>query len=169
MMGDMIVRWTARFAVACYLARVMCDVHDSQNTPAQKWARWWWTAGCVIFLIHVATAFHFEHGWNHAKAFEHTAKRTDEMTGWNSGVGLYINEGFLCLWLFDTVMWWRNLGWPLVHRYMYWAVQAIFGFLMFQATVVFGPPFWRPLGALLLLAVVIQWTIRQRRVGSHPS
>ena len=162
MMGDMIVRWTARLAVGCYLARILCDAHDSRAASMRKMARLFWTIGCVIFVIHVAAAFHFEHGWDHASAFEHTAKRTNEMTGWNSGVGLYINELFLCLWVADTVWWWRDLAWPLTHRRVYWFIQSIFAFLMFQATIVFGPFFWKPFGTLILIILAFQWITRRR-------
>ena len=162
MTGDMIVHWSARLAVACYLARILCDTRAPRTASMQKAARLYWTIGCVIFVIHVAAAFHFEHGWDHARAFEHTAERTKEMTGWNSGVGLYVNELFLCLWLVDTVAWWRDLAWPLTHRKVYWFIQSIFAFLMFQATIVFGPFFWKPFGGLILVVLTMERYSRRR-------
>ena len=138
MSGELLIRWTARLAVACYGARLICDSAATQNESSMRMARWWWTIGCGWFLIHVATAFHFEHHWDHAAAFDYTSRRTAEMTGWKSGTGLYVNEAFLCVWLVDTILWWRNLSWPR-NRRAYWIVQGIFGFLMIQATAVFGP------------------------------
>lgn len=163
-MEEMVVRWTARLAVAGYLARVSCDIQDPAAASTQKWARRWWTFGCGIFLIHVVCAFHFEYQWDHAKAFEYTARRTREVTGWNSGVGLCINELFLCLWIADTAAWWRNLYWPVACRRVYWGVQSLFAFLMIQATVVFGPPFWKPVGVFVIGTLVWQWLRRRRRI-----
>ncbi|WP_157605422.1 hypothetical protein [Schlesneria paludicola] len=106
----------------------------------------------MIFTVHVAAAFHFEHHWNHAHAYDHTAQRTAEMTGWNSGIGLYVNEVFLGLWIVDVAAWWWAPQWHQ-KRSVYWIVQAVFAFLMFQATAVFGPPFWRPIVVILLLVL----------------
>ena len=75
------------------------------------------------------------------------------MTGWNSGVGLYVNEMFLFLWITDTILWWHDLSWTN-NRGIYWGIQSIFAFLMFQATVVFGPPFWKPVGFLLIVMIL---------------
>ncbi|MEI8022201.1 MAG: hypothetical protein WCH39_28585 [Schlesneria sp.] len=55
----------------------------------------------------------------------------------------------LVLWLADTFFWWRDLSWPR-HRRIYWAVQSVFAFLMFQATAIFGPPFWIPVVVLVI-------------------
>ena len=154
--GESVIRWTARFAVACYAARLVCDLRGSDP----RVARWWWTVGCLWFIAHVVAAFHFQHGWNHAAAFDFTAMRTAEMTGWKSGVGLYVNEAFLGLWMADTCLWWKNLNWP-DNRLCYWTVQGLFAFLMFQATAIFGPPFWQPVAALFLAGMLV-CTLRSR-------
>jgi hypothetical protein len=162
MVEEMLVRWTARLAVSCYVARLMCDAEYRRTTLSPQSARWWWTIGCGWFVMHVIAAFHFEHGWSHSSAFESTARKTAAMTGWNSGWGLYINEAFLCLWITDTILWWRNLSWP-DNRRIYWAIQGIFAFLMIQATAIFGPLFWKP---VVLLVVVILWirVLRSRQI-----
>jgi hypothetical protein len=162
MFEEMIVRWTARLAVACYVARLMIDSRPGDRISRQRIARWWWTIGCAWFLLHVIAAFHFTHHWNHSAAFESTARRTAEMTGWNSGVGLYINEAFLCLWLTDTVLWWRDDSWP-DHRRIYWTIQGIFAFLFIQATVVFGPPFWKPM-AMLVVVLFLARNLKRHQV-----
>ena len=152
MIEEMLVRWTARMAVACYVARILCDTSIGNTARSRHAARWWWTMGCGWFLFHVLAAFHFEHHWNHQAAFDATARRTAEMTGWNSGWGLYVNEAFLGLWIADTILWWRDDSWP-DNRRAYWTVQGIFGFLMIQATAIFGPPFWKPV-VLVVVAVI---------------
>jgi hypothetical protein len=39
--------------------------------------------------------------------------------------------------------------------YSYWVVQAIFGFMMFNATIVFGPAFWKWVAAAALVVIVV--------------
>ncbi len=158
MIGELLIRWTARLAVACYVARLAFDVEQKAEANWQQSARWWWTIGCFFFLLHVIAAFHFEHHWNHAAAYEATAKRTAEVTGWDSGFGLYVNEAFLILWLTDTLCWWQDLSWPQ-HRRIYWTVQSVFAFLMLQATAIFGPPFWIPVVVLVIVFLCLRlWT-----------
>ena len=166
-MEEMIVRWTARLAVAGYVLRLWVDVRSRNSNSNLQAARWWWTFGCGFFLLHVITAFHFIHHWNHSAAWESTARRTAEMTGWRSGMGLYINEAFLCLWIADTVQWWRNLNWP-DQRWAYWIVQSIFAFLMVQATAVFGPPFWPPVTILVIVALAWQAFRHRSTNGGTP-
>ena len=161
MFGEALIRWTARFAVTCYVMRLMIGVSSQGTISSKRAARWWWTAGCACFFVHVATAFHFEHGWNHAAAFESTARRTAEMTGWKSGVGLYVNEAFLLLWVMDLTLWWIDLKWPQ-NRVVFWTVQGIFSFLMIQATAVFGPPFWKVVMPFVFACLLVQF-IRQER------
>ena len=151
--GDLIVRWTARLAVLCYVARLYCETDRRPSVSSRYAARWCWTIGCLWFTLHVVAAFHFIHHWSHSHTIESTARRTAEMTGWNSGVGLYVNEMFLFLWITDTILWWHDLSWTN-NRGIYWGIQSIFAFLMFQATVVFGPPFWKPVGFLLIVMIL---------------
>ncbi len=155
MIGEFLVRWTARIAVACYIARLACDSGHNGGIDSQKIARIWWSIGCATFVLHVIVAFHFIHHWSHTAAFDATAKRTAEMTGWNSGFGLYINEAFLLLWLTDTFFWWQDVSWPR-HRRIYWTVQSVFAFLMIQATAIFGPPFWIPVVVLVIAILSIR-------------
>ena len=160
MMNEMIVRGTAQLAVMFYLARLICDSSPNQSGSNRRVSRLFWTAGCICLVLHALVAFHVVHGWNHSAAFTATAKRTFEMTGWNSGAGLYVNEAFLALWIADVVLWWRRLDWP-DNRRIYWALQSVFAFLMFQATAVFGPPFWKPI--VLMVSILLLTRILRRR------
>ncbi len=135
--GDAIIRWTARVAVAAYLGRVLLD----RAGGSSRTARFVWTGGALVFLAHVVAAFHFQHQWNHAAAYEHTRKQTLVMTGWNSGAGLFLNELMTAWWLLDTVLWWRVRDWPKF-RWPQRALHAFFAFMTFNATVIFGPPGW---------------------------
>ena len=161
MFGDAFIRGTARLFVACYVGRLCVDAAGRRDAAPQRIARWLWTVGFVIFLLHVAAAFHFQHSWSHVAAFEHVRQRTLLDTGWNSGVGLYINYAFGMLWLVDVSLWWRQLDWS-ERRLPYWIVQSLFAFLISQATAVFGSPFWMPICAAVVLLLVALRASRRR-------
>lgn len=160
MLGETMVRWTARLAAAAYLARISVDVVAPRTEWFQRWNRVVWSIGCGIFLAHVAAAFHFYHGWNHAAAFEHVRKQTVLLTGFDSGFGLYLNELMGVWWVVDAMLWWRNPAWP-ENRGVYWSLQVFFAFMMFNATVVFGPRGWT--WVLVGWAVMLGITLWVRR------
>ena len=152
-MGEILIRGTAIMAVGCYSARMLMDL-GGKTDDCQRAARWFWTVGCIGMIVHVACAFHFQHGWSHAAAWEHTRQRTLELTGWNSGAGLYFNEAMTVLWLVDVVGWWKILDWPRRQRVWFWIVQCVFAFMMVNATAVFGPGYWRVVAVAFVGALV---------------
>lgn len=152
--GDAAIAWTARLAVMGYLGRVAIDIAGRTDDRSQQFARWLWTLGLAIFLLHVAAAFHFRHHWSHAAAWAHVRQQTQSLTGWDSGVGLFINDGFALLWMVDCGLWWRSLHWPR-NRPAYWTVQAISAFLVFNATVVFGPPGWKMVAVIVGVGLML--------------
>ena len=158
----MLIRGTAVLAVAGYAGRIAVDVAGQQDERGRRRARSAVDDGAVFLWLHVAAAFHFVHAWSHAAAWEHTRTRTLEMTGWNSGVGLAINDTLMALWLADVVGWWSRLDWPQRHRAWFWTVQAFFAFMMFNATAVFGPWYWTPVVVATLGALVVQHIVRRR-------
>lgn len=101
---------------------------------------------------------------SHAAALRFTAQRTREITGLDWGGGLYINYLFTLLWLADLAAWWR-LGpdYPRRHRRIYRLVQAIFAFMAFNATVIFGPALWRGVAAVFALLLATAWLRRASR------
>jgi hypothetical protein len=156
-MGELLIAWSARVVVAFYLLRLAADVLIVDPVRRDRWARWAWTVGCAVYLVHVAFAFQFLHHWSHAAAVEHAAQRTLEVVGFEFGAGIYVNYVFTLLWVTDVVLWWRRslAGRPTSSVY-YWAIQAIFAFMMFNATVVFGPAFWIwvAVGALVVIVAL---------------
>ncbi len=151
--ADFIVRWTARAFVVCYVVRLGLDAAGRRDLASQQAARWIWTIGGAICWIHFAVAFQLVHHGSLQEAYQHVLDVTIQSTGIATGIGLYVNLAFGVLWLVDAAFWWRNIRWS-ERRIPYWTVQGIFGFLIFQATVVFGPRFWTvtALMAVLLLA-----------------
>jgi hypothetical protein len=143
-LGEALIVWSARIMVLFYGLRLAADFLVPDPRWRDRLARLAWTAGCAIYLAHFCLAFQFLHGWSHAAALAHTARRTFEVTGINWGGGIYINYAFTVLWVSDVVWWWiraaRHQPTPAV---AYWTVHAVFVFMFFNATVVFGPPFWK--------------------------
>ena len=76
------------------------------------------------------------------------------MTGWDSGDGIYANYLIAGWWLLDVVLWWKHERWPQ-QRWAYWPMQAYFAFMMFNATVVFGPRWWMVAAAVFGAAISI--------------
>src|SRR5437868_5879863 len=102
MNGETLTRWTVRVALLLYAATLGLRLAAPSRPRA---ARLLWTAGCVLFLAHVAAAFHYFHGWSHARAYRDTAQRTAELFGTYWGGGLYLNYLFTLAWAAD-VAWW---------------------------------------------------------------
>src|SRR4029079_17504189 len=96
--SKLITRLTALAAVALYGASLLVDRPQSPPAARQK-ARWLWTGGCAIYLVHMACAFGLIHNWSHADAYRHTAERTAELVGFDWGGGLYFNHLFTAVWL----------------------------------------------------------------------
>jgi hypothetical protein len=127
-------------------------------------ARLVWTVACLALLAHIASAFHFFHQWSHDAAYRDTARQTEEMFGFNSGVGIYFNYALLTLWILDVCWWWikgleayRRRPWLLVAA---WHTFLIFMF--FNATVVFGRGLVRWLGLCVCLALLVVWWLAWR-------
>jgi hypothetical protein len=156
-MGESLIVWSARVVVLFYALRLSVDFLVADPRRRERWARLAWTAGCAVYLVHVGLAFHFLHHWSHAAAVAHTARRTFEVVGVSWGAGIYINYVFTALWVADVVWWWiRAFRHQAAPAFAYWFVHALFAFMFFNATVVFGPPFWKWIAAaaacLLIMA-----------------
>jgi hypothetical protein len=128
-----------------------------------KPSRGLWTAGCLLYLLHVIAAFHFVHHWSHADAMEHT-----ERVG-GFGEGIFVNHLFTLLWTADVISWWL---WPHWHEQRpRWIDVALHGFMLFvifNAAVVFvdGPMRWVGVGLLGWLTTCWFVQRRKRRVNS---
>ena len=112
---------------------------------------WPWVFGAVVMLAHLAAAFHLVHHWSHAEAELDTARQTEELLGISVGAGLWVNYIFVLTWLIDA-------AWLLFARESYlrrprWltvTIQGFLGFIVFNATVVFGKGPLRWIAALAM-------------------
>jgi hypothetical protein len=179
MHGDELIRWTIRLALVCYVAYLAgWLVAAGRGRTAGGWihlARGLWTAGCVLFVLHVLAAFHFAHDWSPASAFEKTAVETEALLGFRFGSGIYFSYLFLLVWVADVVWLWRQplaglagtatSGDSLPSRPTFsWSRLLIHAYLLFIAAngaIVFEAGPTRPAGIVagVLLAGLAGWVL----------
>lgn len=143
---EAVIGWIARIALAFYLARAALDLRALKRPQPKVMilARWMWTFAFAFHLIHVLLAFAYIHRWSHADAFNHVRERTLEMTGFEAGFGIWINYLFTLCWFVDVISWWnRGIDWPYRSRAYLLTLHAVCIFMFVNATIVFGPKFWR--------------------------
>jgi len=135
-----------------------------RRDPAARIA---WSLGCAFYVAHVVAAFHFHHHWSHSAAYRETAQQTADVFGLNWGGGLYFNYVFTILWIADTVWWWRSGvgGYRARPGWVTGGVHWFFGFMFFNAAVVFGSNFmrWFGLASMLILTVTAASRFRHSR------
>ena len=165
-MTSPIVLWTARLAVGCWIARWLVEAHlRSQPDGVHRIVPTrapllWWTAGCLLHLVHVAAAFHLVHGWSHAADWEHTAQRTAAVTGLHWGGGVWLNDLFTLLWPLDVLRWWgeHERGRSLCPAAIVRGWQLFSLAMVVSATVLFGPAGWT---AIALFSALVWWGLRR--------
>lgn len=136
--GDALVRNTIRLTLAGYAAALLLPARREQL------ARLLWTLAWVTYLIHVALAFHFFHGWSHLAAMEHVRAAS------GVGEGLYFSYLFTLLWTADVVWWWRKAeGRRRRPRWLSIALHGFMLFIVFNAAVVFAAGAMRWAGVIL--------------------
>lgn len=159
--GDALTHWSVRLAIGCYLARAFLDLRSGRPFGFGGYrtkARWFWTCGCALYVVHVVSAFGFFHDWSHALAYRHTAEQTAAVTGIRWGGGLYVNYLFTAYWLLDVAAWWcRGVHGPYRSPVYFCTLHAVFAFMVINSTVVFGPPVWTWIAlAVLVLGVLVR-------------
>jgi hypothetical protein len=128
----------------------------------QRVARLAWSGGCLMFLAHVAAAFHFIHGWSHAAAHAATARDTAALFGIDWGGGIYFNYVFALAWIGDVAWWWLA---PRSHAVRpHWVGALWIGFFLFMAfngAVLFaaGPARWISTLVFAGLAAAALWNL----------
>lgn len=167
MIGDLLIRWTIRLALAAYVARVALGLTNraSDQTGSWKIARALWTAGCVLSCLHIAASFHFVHHWSQDDAWEATARETAAVVGLNWGGGIFFNYAFLLAWAFDAGWWWLAPATyarrPIALR---WLIDGYLAFIAFNATVVFKTSWLRWLGLAVTATLLVVWRRRRLRI-----
>jgi hypothetical protein len=136
-----------------------------RDPPEGARGRALFTAALGVMVVHSALAFGVLHGWSHAEALQHAARRTQEVTGTAAPRGFYANHAFLAWWTLEAAAWWlRPVAYGRRPGAIVWLSRALFAFMFVNGAVVFvhGPR--RVVGAVVLAAVAVAWadTIRWR-------
>jgi hypothetical protein len=155
----LLIHATAGAAFLAYVAALTQRLTKNEVNAG----RVWWTAGCLLLLVHAACAFQFVHHWSHRAAYETTAQQTAAVTGFDSGSGVWVNYAVLAVSLLDVCHWWLT---PARHasrsRSTEWLLQGFLAFVWFNATVVFGHGLMRWLGGLAFLwLILLGWRHRK--------
>jgi hypothetical protein len=151
MVAQVITATTIHLALLCLAGRYWSDLQPTLIAWEKKRAIW--SLGCVAFLCHVWSAFHFHHQWSHASAFQVTAERTYEMLGFRFGEGIYFSYLFMCLWMFDVAwMWLAPLAYMRGVGLYAWIVLGFMLFIAFNGAIVFEAGVTRWLGLPICLA-----------------
>ncbi|MCO6457165.1 MAG: hypothetical protein J5I93_17860 [Pirellulaceae bacterium] len=167
MPGILLTRWTIRLALALYALYLASRLASAPGERPRPWQRHVWTAACASFLVHLAAAMHFYHGWSHQAAVDDTARQTEALLGVAFGEGIYFSYVFAALWLADVLWWWVGPASYLARgRWLEWGVHAYLFFIAFHGAVVFesGPTRW---GGLLVTSILAALVLR-RLVARSP-
>ena len=163
--GEQLLVWSIRIAVGCYLARMVIVAQhgwlDRVPRPAEVAL---WTIGACLYVIHVLCAFGFVHDWSHAAAWEYTADETQRMVGVRRGDGLWVNYLFTAVWLADAIRLEvaRSRSRPTRWRVDI-VVHGFFAFIVFNATVVFGPAIYRIVFIPVVVVLFVVWKRGKQR------
>lgn len=162
--GEALLRWSIWLALLLYVIAVALLLQ--RNTGRRAAARWPWTAGCALYLCHVALAFAAYHGWSHAAAYEATRIESRQVVGVDWGGGLYVNYAFTALWIADVVWWWGAGHRRYLHRngVATALLHGFFALMVFSATVVFETG-WLRVAGLAVVATLLPLALHRLKRG----
>jgi hypothetical protein len=172
--GAFLISASVRLALLCYASCLILLLWNGRSRTLNAVTRTLWTAGALLFVVHVAAALHFTHQWDHQAAIRSTAEQTKELLGWAFGEGLYFSYLFVLLWLIDLVWVWflpaaREQRSPWIHRLLH----CYLFFIAFNGAVVFEAGVTRPAGivaSLVITALLIRhWSRHQSKPASAES
>ncbi len=158
-LGEMLTRNTVRLSLAWYAAALIAMLQLQRGdwtaaTMPGRLARWCWTWAVVVFLVHLAMAFHFYHDWSHADAFE----RTRQVSG--TGEGIYTSYLFTLLWVADAAWWWiRPAAYAARSPWIDRLLHSFMLFIVFNGMVVYEEGAIRYAGLVMFAAFAVAWLL----------
>jgi hypothetical protein len=163
LVGDRLTRGTVRLALSWYTiaAGVMLFLDRTgwaAETNPGRLARWCWTWAWGAYIVHLAMAFHYFHGWSHARAVEHV----EQVSGF--GPGIYFSHLFTLVWTADVAAWWLRPAWYAERSP--WFDRLLHGFMLFMifnGTIVYETGFIRWAGSALFIVLGSLWLVAQLR------
>ncbi|RCS50641.1 hypothetical protein DTL42_11095 [Bremerella cremea] len=162
--GPLITAWTIRIALLLLLACLLLRMTRPWWSVSEATLRGVWTAGCLVFLAHIAAGMHFYHQWDHRHAYEETAQQTYDTLGIRFGGGIYVNHLMAIVWTGDVLWWWLA---PQVYRQRrpLWGqmIVGFFLFIAFNGLVVFKEGSLRLAGLVGFGVLTLAWLVVQVR------
>jgi hypothetical protein len=160
MTGIAMTVWTVRIALLLYIAASFSWLASGPG----RTTRLLWTFGLLFYLAHVASAFHWIHGFSHERAALETTRQTEELIGIRSSFGLWLNYFFTAVWSADASWWWWNEGSYLGRaRGITRLVHAFLAFMFFNGAVVFAEGFSRWVGVAATPPLLFLWLAAVRK------
>jgi len=162
--GDALVRNTIRLSLAWYAASLFLMLRLVPGdwiaeSFVGRVTRWCWTWACLVYLIHVALAFHHVHHWSHMHALQHVRDES------GVGEGIYVSYFFTAVWTADVLFWWLTpTRYASRSRWVDRLLHGFMLFIVFNGTVVYedGPIRWVSAAIFAFLATA-WWRSRVRR------
>ena len=151
------LRATIWLSVLAWAASEVLRRADAMIVSSRRGAaRALYSAGAVLLVAHTIAAFQLYHGWSHDAAWAATALRSEAVTGFASGAGLYLNYLFVALWTADAAWWWvRPRAYARRSRAIEIAIFAFFVFMFVNGAVVFAAGPMRIAGAAAVAAALV--------------
>lgn len=149
---------TIRIALISYAIVVGFLLAGCRTQRTRNLLRPLWTIGCLAFIAHVISAFHYTHHWSHADAIQSTAIQTQQLMGWAFGEGLYFSYLFLLIWIADALFWWlRPVSYESRRMWIECGVHGYLFFIAFNGTVIFESGVTRigGIAAVVLFAAIL--------------
>ena len=162
MLGDLLTRATIWLSLGGYTVSFCLQTRRHPGRIALAA----WLFGATAFVLHTLFAFHFFYQWSHSVALAETARQTKELTGFDSGSGLYLNYAFGLIWLADAI-WWLQVGdeYSRRPRWLTFSLHAFFWFMIVNGAIVFGTGPVRVFGIALVAAMLFALWGSARRNG----
>lgn len=146
------------------IAWAIGEVSMRRSPDLDRLARWSWTMGIALALVHVYLAFERVYAWDHGAAVAATVQQTADRFGSGWRGGLYVNYVFLALWLADVVCWWAAPRWRASRPVKVEAARlALFVFMFFNGAVVFASAPGRWVGIAAVTAVLLASPLLRRQ------
>ena len=155
-----LVRGTAWIAFAFYVLSQVALRGRREGRGRKGW--WLSAAGFVVLVVHFGLAFHFRYGWSQEAAVVDTARQTAAVTGFNSGVGVFVNYGFALVWLMDLVRWRGRMNGAAVAGKWDWFVRGVFLFMFVNAAVIFVPGAMKWVGVIGCVTLAVTWFVSRK-------
>ncbi|MDB4657573.1 hypothetical protein OAE61_05570 [Verrucomicrobiales bacterium] len=139
--------WAAMFGWVVAMATRYCVPQK------RRIANGWWLFALIVFAIHIVTAFHGFYEWSIRTALDETARLTEDLTGWSSSVGLWVNFAFFAALAADFAM--RIFREGGVCKTQNRVVQVLVIFMIVNGAIIFADGPVRCFGISLLVGLVV--------------